>query len=98
MASGRDSSKVPGGPAGRSSPRAAPGGRRATAPPAGKLDPGALTVEQAAKILAAVGGRHATADVIRRHIDRGAPTTADGRINLVHYTAWLVREMAGGEE
>ena len=74
------------------------GGPRAAAPPAGKVDSGALTVEQAAKALAAVGGRHATADVICRRVERGAPTIADGRINLVHHTAWLVREMANGEE
>jgi hypothetical protein len=28
--------------------------------------------------------------------DAGAPTNADGSINLVHYAAWLVKEMATG--
>jgi len=62
------------------------------------VNPAALTVGQAAKVLTAVGSRHATAETIRRHIEAGAPTTADGRLNLVHYLAWLVREMSHGEE
>jgi hypothetical protein len=35
----------------------------------------------------------------RADIDAGAPTNADGTINLVHYAAWLVKEMseAGGD-
>jgi hypothetical protein len=27
-------------------------------------------------------------------VDAGAPTNGDGTINLVHYAAWLVKEMA----
>ena len=62
------------------------------------MNPAALTVEQAARVLTAVGGRWTTAETIRRHIERGAPTAADGRINLVHYMAWVIREMSIGEE
>jgi len=57
--------------------------------PAGRVDPLALTVAQAAKILSAVGGGRVTEEMIRRHIAEGAPTTPDGRINLVNYAAWL---------
>ena len=64
----------------------------------GAVNPAALTVEQAARVLTAVGGRWTTAETIRRHIERGAPTAADGRINLMHYMAWLIREMSVGEE
>jgi hypothetical protein len=55
----------------------------------GAVNPAALTVAQAAKVLSAVGNGPVTEDMIRRHIAAGAPTTADGRINLVHYAAWL---------
>ncbi len=46
------------------------------------LDATALTVEDAAKMLAV------SVALIRRHIDAGAPMS-DGKINLVHYAAWL---------
>lgn len=60
------------------------------------VNPAALTVEQLAKLLSAAGGRRVEAETIRRHIAAGAPTAADGRINLVHYAAWLVRELSCG--
>ncbi|MCG3181856.1 MAG: hypothetical protein BIFFINMI_04291 [Phycisphaerae bacterium] len=64
----------------------------------GHVRPGALTVEQMARLLTAAGGRTIGEATVRRHIDAGAPTLADGRLNLVHYLAWLVREVAVGEE
>ncbi|MBP7747018.1 MAG: hypothetical protein KA383_12890 [Phycisphaerae bacterium] len=30
---------------------------------------------------------------VREHVARGAPVSADGRINLVRYTAWLNRQL-----
>ena len=57
----------------------------------------ALTPAQAAKILAATGARRITEAMVRADIEAGAPTNADGTVNLVHYTAWLVKEMAGGD-
>ena len=57
----------------------------------------ALTVAQAAKVLSAAGGRRITEDMLRADTDAGAPVNADGTLNLVHYTAWLVREVAGGD-
>ncbi len=57
----------------------------------------ALTVAQTAKVLSAAGGRKITEDMLRADIDAGAPVNADGTINLVHYAAWLVREVAGGD-
>ena len=57
----------------------------------------ALTPAQAAKILAAAAGRRITEAELRADIDAGAPTNADGTVNLVHYAAWLVREVAGGD-
>ncbi len=64
---------------------------------AGAINPSALTVEQAARVLTAVGGRWTTVETIRSHIQRGAPTAVDGRINLMHYMAWLTQELADAE-
>jgi hypothetical protein len=30
---------------------------------------------------------------IREHVDRGAPTSATGLLNLVHYAAWLNNQL-----
>ena len=63
-----------------------------------RIDPLAMTVAQAAKVLSAVSGERITEDMIRADIDAGAPVTADGRVNLVYYAAWLVQqEGARGE-
>ncbi|MDD5458138.1 MAG: hypothetical protein PHF37_01930 [Phycisphaerae bacterium] len=52
-----------------------------------KLNPAALTIETAAKMLGL------PAEIIRKHIEQGAPTAADGTINLIHYAAWLNSRM-----
>lgn len=57
----------------------------------------ALTPQQTAKLLAAAGSRRITEAMVRADIDAGAPTNADGTVNLVHYTAWLAREAAHGD-
>ena len=53
-----------------------------------------MTLEQAARVLAAVGARYSTVENIRRDIEAGAPVNADGTVNLVRYAAWLAKEMA----
>jgi len=57
----------------------------------------ALTAAQAAKILAAAGSRRITEAMISADIAAGAPTNADGTVNLIHYTAWLAKEAAHGD-
>ena len=57
----------------------------------------ALTAEQLAKVLSAAGGRRIIEDMIRADIEAGTPVNPDGSINLVHNTAWLVKEMASGD-
>ena len=52
------------------------------------MNPTALTVEQAAKLLGV------KADVIRRHVADGLPTGPRGTISLVTYAAWLNRPEA----
>ena len=53
-----------------------------------------LSVAQVAKILSAAGGRRITEEMIQTDIDAGAPTNPDGTINLIHYVAWLVRNVS----
>jgi hypothetical protein len=57
----------------------------------------ALTAGQLAKALSAAGGRRITEDMVRADIEAGAPVNPDGMLNLIHYTAWLVKEMACGD-
>jgi hypothetical protein len=66
--------------------RAAPG------PAASRLDPLALGVADAAKLLSRVGGQTVAEATIRGDVEAGAPVNADGTINLIHYAAWLARE------
>lgn len=73
-------------PSGAPAPGAAP-----------RLDPAALSVADAARVLTRLGGKPVTEDMLRADIEAGAPTNADGTLNLVHYAAWLVREAASGE-
>ena len=61
-----------------------------------RLDPAAMTIDDAAKLLTKAGGVRISVELIRLDIEADAPTNADGTINLVHYAAWLVREMAAG--
>ena len=61
------------------------------------MNPNALPVENAAHLLTKAGGRRITVDCLRADIDAGAPTSPDGTLNLIHYAAWLIKEMARGD-
>jgi hypothetical protein len=56
--------------------------------PEAPLNPSAVPVEQLARMLGL------PTDHLCQHVAQGAPTNANGSINLVHYAAWLVKEMA----
>jgi len=60
-------------------------------------NPLALSVADAARLLNRVGGKSITEATLRADIAAGAPTNADGTINLVHYCAWLAKEMGHAE-
>jgi hypothetical protein len=47
------------------------------------LNPAAVPVEQLARMLGL------PMDDLRQHVAQGAPTNANGTINVVHYAAWL---------
>jgi hypothetical protein len=57
------------------------------------LNPNALALADAARLLARVGGQTVTIEMLQADVAAGAPTNADGTINLVHYAAWLLKEM-----
>ena len=59
------------------------------------LNPSALTLADAVRLLAAAG--RVTEAMLRADLAAGAPANPDGTINLVHYAAWLVKEAGGGE-
>lgn len=66
--------------------------RDSSSPPG--LNPAALSLADAARLLSAVGGQAVTVEMLKVDVAAGAPTNADGTLNLVHYAAWLVREMS----
>ena len=61
------------------------------------LDPQALRLEDMARLLSAAGPKAVTVEMLQADIDAGAPTNAEGTMNLVHYVAWLVKEMGRGD-
>jgi len=65
--------------------------------PAGGLNPNALSIANAARLLSKVGGERVTEEMIRADLAAGAPANTGGTINLVHYAAWLVKERSGGD-
>jgi hypothetical protein len=58
------------------------------------LNPTSLTPADAARLLSKAGGQPVRVETIQADLAAGAPANADGTIHLVHYAAWLVREMA----
>jgi len=61
------------------------------------INPAALSLADAARLLVKVGGPLITEAMLQADVAAGAPTNADGTINLVHYAAWLVKEMGRGD-
>lgn len=59
-----------------------------------KVDFASLTLADAARLFAEVAGHSVTIAMLQADMSAGAPANTDGTINLVHYAAWLVREMA----
>lgn len=58
------------------------------------INPNALTVANAARLLTRTYGEPVTEEMIRTDLAAGAPANRDGTINLVLYAAWLVKEMS----
>lgn len=62
-------------------------------PPPTQVNPASLSVEDMSRLLSAAGGRKITPEQVQADIDAGAPIGPGGRMSLVHYAAWLVREV-----
>ena len=58
-----------------------------------QLNPTALRLADAAQLLSRLGTRLVTVEKLEADVAAGAPTNSDGTLNLMHYAAWLVKEM-----
>ena len=58
----------------------------------------ALSVAEVAKVLSSASGRQITEEQVREIAEHGNLVKADGKISLLEYTAFLVREMAHGAD
>lgn len=56
-------------------------------------DPSRLTPAELARLLCAAGATGVTAESIKADVAAGAPTNAGGTLHLVHYGAWLHRQL-----
>lgn len=61
-----------------------------------RLNPQSLRLADVARILSASGPTLVTVEMLQADIDAGAPVNTNGTLNLVHYAAWIVKEMADG--
>jgi len=59
------------------------------------MNPNALAIEDAARLLSKASGQIVTAEMLRADIAEGAPTNVDGTLNLVHYAAWNLQQFSG---
>lgn len=62
----------------------------------GRINPLALSVPDAVRLLSKAGGRAISQDQIEADVVAGAPQNGDGTINLVTYAAWLSMERGRG--
>ena len=60
------------------------------------LNPAAIALADAARVLSAASGGTIDVAMLEEDLAAGAPANADGSLNLVHYAAWLLREMGRG--
>ncbi len=61
------------------------------------INPVALPLHDAAKLLSRVGSRPVSEAQLQADVQAGAPTNPNGTINLLHYAAWLLKEAGRGD-
>jgi hypothetical protein len=66
-------------------------------PPRPTLNPNALSLANAAALLTRAGASPVTVEMLEADLAAGAPANPEGTLNLVHYAAWLAREVARGD-
>ncbi len=59
-----------------------------------RINPLALSIPDAARLLSKAGGRLISLEQIEADVVAGAPSNADGTINLVTYAAWLSQHVS----
>lgn len=69
----------------------------ANTPSKQQLNPSSMSVAEAAQLLSRLGVTLVSEAMLQADIDAGAPTNADGTLNLLHYAAWLVHAMGRGD-
>ncbi len=62
-----------------------------------ELNPNAMTAEQTATLFSKLRRRRVPVAEVEADIEAGAPTNAAGRLNLLAYTAWMLKEAGRGE-
>lgn len=62
-----------------------------------KLDPTALTPESLSKLLSVSTKRLITPEQITDIAEEGNLLSTDGKINLIHYTAYLIGAQSNGD-
>ena len=62
-----------------------------------QANPNTMSPAEMARLLTKASGRPISSEMVQADLDAGAPTNADGSINLLHYTAWLAKEMGRGD-
>lgn len=58
-------------------------------------NPLALPPEKLVEMLLKLGFRDMTPDLLQQDEENGAPRNADGTFNLIHYMAWMIKEING---
>ena len=59
-----------------------------------RINPLALSIPDAARLLSKAGGRVISTEQIEADVVAGAPQNGDGTINLVTYAAWLSQNVS----
>ena len=62
-----------------------------------ELNPNAMTAEQAALLFSKLSRQRVPVEQIQADIEAGVPTDADGRLSVLAYAAWLLKEMNRGD-
>ncbi|MBB3205556.1 hypothetical protein FHS27_001356 [Rhodopirellula rubra] len=62
-----------------------------------ELNPNAMTAEQTAALFSKLRRRRVPVAEIEADIEDGAPTNGSDRLNLLTYTAWMLKETGRGE-
>ena len=53
----------------------------------------ALTPDQVVDVLVKSGFRSMTLELLHSDFEAGAPRNANGSVNLIHYMAWILKEI-----